>query len=104
MIVGRSYPQPDSPAPNIGARERALAVFKYLLDLEPEAAVRHPMFACIQNAFSQEEIHGWNLCLSVIDSLSERPVPVVMGSSLVPMISTMRSLAPPAAPVEDGGL
>lgn len=53
MKIKRSYPQPDSPEPHLGARERAFAVFKYLLDLEPEAAVKHALFACIVHAFEQ---------------------------------------------------
>lgn len=54
MRVTRTYPQPDSPKPNIGPRERALAVFKYLLNMEPEDAVKHPRFVLIVAAFTQE--------------------------------------------------
>lgn len=53
VTLKRTYPQPDSPARNIGPRERALAVFKYLLDLEPEAAKDHPLFACIVHSYEQ---------------------------------------------------
>lgn len=51
--ISRTYPQPDSPNPKLGPRERAMAVFKYLLDLEPEEAVRHALFPCIVHAFEQ---------------------------------------------------
>lgn len=51
--IQRTYPQPDSPAANMGPRERALAVYKYLMDLEPEAAVKHPLFDVIVHAFTQ---------------------------------------------------
>lgn len=50
----RTYPSPDSAEENIGPRERALAVFKFLCRLEPEAAIKHPLFATIENAFLQE--------------------------------------------------
>jgi len=63
MKIQRTYPQPDSPAENIGARERAMAVFKYLLDLEPGDAVRHPRFDLIRHAFEQHGragIKAWN--------------------------------------------
>lgn len=53
MKVTRTYPQPDSPQMNIGPRERALAVFKYLLKLEPEEATKHPLFACIVHSYEQ---------------------------------------------------
>lgn len=56
MKVFRTYPQPDSPNENIRARERALAVFKYLLDMEPELARVHPKYALIKAAFEQEGI------------------------------------------------
>lgn len=62
MRITRTYPQPDSPQPFIGPRERALAVFKYLMDLEPEAAVQHPRFELIVAAFKQagvQAIRSW---------------------------------------------
>lgn len=41
----RTYPQPDSPAPNIGPRERALACLKYLAGEEPDVTnPRHRSF------------------------------------------------------------
>jgi hypothetical protein len=73
-ILSRTYPQPDSPAPNLGARERALAVFKYLLDLEPEVAKDHPLFACIVHAFDQHAAAEY--------------YPSDLESSLVPMLTT----------------
>jgi len=51
--IRRTYPAPDSPADHLGARERAMAVFKYLLDIEPERATKHPLFWCIKAAFEQ---------------------------------------------------
>jgi hypothetical protein len=56
----RTYPQPDSPAPHLRARERAMAVYKYLMDLEPGEATKHPRFAVIVHAFEQSERKGWN--------------------------------------------
>lgn len=67
MNVIRTYPQPDSPAPHIGPRERALAVFKYLLCLEPEAAIMHPLFAVIVHAFEQSEARGWNMLHKMLE-------------------------------------
>lgn len=58
MNISRTYPQPDSPLANLGPRERALAVFKYLLDLEPEAATQHALFLVIEHAFVQEYKRG----------------------------------------------
>ena len=51
MRLRRSYPQPDSPREDLGPRERALAVYKYLLGLEPEEAIRHPLFECIRRSY-----------------------------------------------------
>jgi hypothetical protein len=56
MNIIRSYPQPDSPNDNIRPRERALAVFKYLLDIEPEQALVHLKYQLIKAAFEQEGI------------------------------------------------
>jgi hypothetical protein len=47
----------------MGSRERAMAVFKYLLNLEPEQAVGHPLFATIVHAFDQAEARGAGLPL-----------------------------------------
>ena len=60
MKITRTYPQPDSPKPHLGARERAMAVYKYLMGLEPEAAIKHERFAVIVHAFEQSERKGWN--------------------------------------------
>jgi len=60
MKLRRTYPQPDSDRPNIRPRERALAVFKYLLNLEPEAAVNHELFTVIVHSYEQERTRGWN--------------------------------------------
>lgn len=53
MKIQRTYPQPDSPQPNIGPRERAMAVLKYLLDIEPEDAVRHHGFPLLVASYEQ---------------------------------------------------
>lgn len=53
MKIHRTYPQPDAPGIHLGPRERALNVFKYLLDMEPEEACKHPLFRCIEHAFVQ---------------------------------------------------
>lgn len=50
----RTYPTPDSPKLGTSPRNRALATFKYLLNLEPEQAKDHPLFKCIEHAFKQE--------------------------------------------------
>jgi len=95
MKITRTYPQPDSPAPHLGARERAMAVYKYLLDIEPEAAVKHPLFACIVHAFEQvrlQELDCW------VSGIEFRP-------SLVAELSGSRELAVPASlPPDDGPL
>lgn len=54
MQISRTYPPPDSPREDLGPRERAMAVFKYLLDMEPEAAIKHSRFALLVHAFEQE--------------------------------------------------
>jgi hypothetical protein len=77
--VHRTYPQPDSPAVHLGPRERALAVFKYLQDLEPEAAIKHPLFKCIEHAFAQAERKG-----SDPDGLTLKPSVVPELSGPVP--------------------
>lgn len=56
MRMTRTYPRPDEPSANLGPRERALAVYKYLADVEPEQAVKHPLFAVIVHAFEQTAI------------------------------------------------
>lgn len=53
LRIDRTYPQPDSPNPKLGPRERAMAVFKYLLNLEPHEALKHPLFACIEHSYKQ---------------------------------------------------
>lgn len=54
----RTYPTPDTQRESCGPRERALAVFKYLMGLEPEEASKHPRFALIVNGFEQQRILG----------------------------------------------
>jgi len=97
MRIIRSYPQPDSPAPNIGPRERALAVFKYLLGLEPEAAVLHPLFACIGHSYEQ---HGKATVNEICqgDALIDTQV---LNPSIVPMLTSDRELVAPAEQPED---
>ena len=48
----RTYPQPDSPR-HLAPRDRALAIFYYLYNAEPEAAVRRPEFGMVEHAFAQ---------------------------------------------------
>ena len=94
MRIKRTYPQPDSPEPHLGARERALAVFKYLLDLEPEAAALHPMFACIVHSYRQAE----DAVLVQYDRSTG------LRSSLVPMLTSERTVvADEARHVADEG-
>lgn len=82
--VSRTYPQPDSCDPRLGPRERAMAVFKYLLNLEPEAAVLHPLFECITHAFEQSEERGMHL-----QRLSDGdPSPLRLCESIVPMLTS----------------
>lgn len=97
MRITRTYPQPDSPAPNIGPRERAMAVYKYLLGTEPEDAVKHPLFACIVHAFEQEgrrAINRWAAHANMPDY--EDPDP-----SLVAELSSSRELPTPVTPLPD---
>jgi hypothetical protein len=82
MMISRTYPQPDSPEPHLGPRERALAVFKYLLDIEPEVAKDHPLFACIKHAFEQAEQTGFD-CGRGFET-ERKP-------SLVPMLTSERT-------------
>lgn len=89
MRITRTYPQPDSPAPHLGPRERALGVFKYLLDLEPEAAVKHPLFACIVHAFEQ---HGTRCQDGDLEP------------SLTPELTGTREVVLPQTPIEGAGL
>jgi hypothetical protein len=106
MRITRTYPQPDSPEPHIGPRERALAVFKYLLDLEPEAAKDHPMFACIVHAFQQAEQRGW-ICGEYGEASGghwPEDATTYFRPSLVPLISTMRTLPARPEPVDEGKL
>lgn len=56
--IKRTYPEPDTDRPNCGPRERAMAVFKKLLDMEPEDAVGHEHFAVVEHAFVQENVRG----------------------------------------------
>ena len=85
MKINRTYPQPDSPQPNIGPRERALAVYKYLLDLEPEVAARHPRFALIVAAFDQAERVGWNRACERVKS----PYPLILGEAMRPSVAEL---------------
>ena len=73
LKVLRSYPQPDSPALGSSPRNRALAVFKYLLGLEPEQAIKHELFKCIEHAFWQESFaaQGKLLDSSVVEELDD---------------------------------
>jgi len=87
--IRRSYPQPDSPAPHLGARERALAVFKYLLDLEPEAAAKHPLFACVVHSYEQHV---------------KREQDRTLNPSLVPMLTSIKEVDLVVRHVEDPGL
>lgn len=49
--ITRTYPTPDDERPHIGPRERAMAVFKYLLNLEPEVAIRDSRFSALVEMF-----------------------------------------------------
>lgn len=51
--MSQTCPSPDKPGDHLGPRERAMAVFKWLLDLDPHEAVRHEHFELIVNAFRQ---------------------------------------------------
>jgi hypothetical protein len=52
----RTYPLPDKPG--LGARARAMAVYKLLLNMEPEQAVKHKDFAMIVQGFAQAASEG----------------------------------------------
>jgi len=54
MQINRNYPTPDTERENCGPRERALAVFKYLFDMEPEQASKHERFQLVVAGFEQQ--------------------------------------------------
>lgn len=62
FTISRTYPAPDSPNLVLGPRERAMAVLKYLLGVEPEQAAGsarrnippHPMFDMLVNSFENQ--------------------------------------------------
>lgn len=86
MNMKRTYPQPDSPRENIGPRERALAVYKYLLDMEPEEARKHELYEVIKHAFEQAgtmAIRKWSEELPTRHGYPPLPV---MEESRVPLI------------------
>jgi len=56
--ITRTYPLPDDQAAHIAPRYRAMAVFKYLLDMEPEDAVKDERFAVVQRGFEVAEERG----------------------------------------------
>ncbi len=93
MRITRTYPQPDSPEPHLGPRERALAIFTYLLDIEPEQAKDHPLFACVEHAFVQ------------VRNATDGYVNPGLEPSLVPMLTSSRTveLDAPARFVADEG-
>lgn len=99
MKLRRTYPQPDSPEPHIGARERALAVFKYLLDLEPEQAKDHPMFACIVHSYQQAA----RAALDDYDDEEQIPRPAEQ-PSLVPMLTSETEVETAVRPFAADGL
>jgi hypothetical protein len=72
MRMTRTYPTPDSNRESVGPRERAMAVYKYLLDVEPENAVRDPQFALIVHAFEQENRRGQRTAMMRFDGAVER--------------------------------
>lgn len=84
MRIRRTYPQPDSTAPHLGPRERALAVYKYLLNLEPEQAVEHELFPVIVHAFEVAEWRGFDGCCErLMGDLARKT-----GESLIPELSS----------------
>lgn len=78
--ITRTYPQPDSPAPQIGPRERAMAVYKYLLNIEPEQATEHPLFNVIEHAFVQQ---GRKDALAEYQRVSRGTLPMLLQRSLI---------------------
>lgn len=98
MRVQRTYPQPDSPAPSIGPRERAMAVFKYLLDLEPEAATKHPLFACIVHSYEQSFKQGREAETDYPERYEPSLVPLLTGSRDVPVEVRKFGDIPPKQP------
>ncbi len=87
MKIHRTYPQPDSPQPHLGPRERAMAVYKYLLDLEPEVALHHPRFPLMVAAFEQAERVGWNRACSRVGGAYPPILPEVMPESIMPLVN-----------------
>lgn len=103
MKLTRTYPQPDSDLPHIGPRERAMAVFKYLLNLEPEAAVQHPLFECIVHSYEQSENRGAVISEGWGDDF-EAELRRSLTPSLVPMLSSEQAVELRAHPYFDGKL
>ncbi len=102
MKISRTYPQPDSPQPHIGSRERALAVFKYVLGIEPEAAAKHEHFALVVHAFEQAEKVGWNKAVqqSAYGELFHSSMP----ASVVPLLRGETEFEPVVQPFAKDGL
>ena len=76
LRLSRTFPQPDAPQLQASARNRALAVFKYLLGLDPEKAIQHPLFRCIEHSYEQQAsaIKGELLNNSLIPELGQAPI------------------------------
>lgn len=70
LTIKCTYPTPDSARENCGPRERALAVFRYLMDLEPEEAAKHPRFHLIVNAFQQQSIMALRRVSAAMDEVA----------------------------------
>lgn len=82
--ITRTYPQPDSPAPQIGPRERAMAVYKYLLNIEPEQATEHPLFRVIEHAFIQAGHQD-------VNEAEDRPRDMELAPSLIEELKSTRA-------------
>ena len=57
-ISHRTYPQPDLG--HLSPRHRALNLFKYLLGMEPEEAVKHRTFPLVRASYESAEERGAN--------------------------------------------
>jgi len=87
MKIRRTYPQPDSPQPHIGPRERALAVLKYLSNIEPEDAVKHEKFELLVAAFEQAERVGWNKACDRYRQSQNELIQDMLPTSIVELIT-----------------
>lgn len=60
--ISRTYPLPDQS--QLTPRERAMAVYRLLFGMEPDAAIAHADFERIANSFVVAGDTGWNMAIA----------------------------------------